>query len=184
MPVAIDIIVQINPALLRALPPQPYLEAGMQTAVELVRDAAERNLSGGKVRPSGRPRRSSKPGYGPLRGSVTTLVVSTPPEGVAGYIRSGVFYGRFLETGAVAHPIEAWHRRRRAAKRPGPGMLAFGPMAGPTFRRKIMHPGIQPRYWMRSAAEQQGPAVVTLFERQIQQWTQAVTKQFQATELV
>ena len=181
MPVAIEVTVQVSPSLTRPLSVHPYLETAMQPAVELVRDAAERNLSGGKVRPSGRPRRSSKPGYGPLRGSVTTKVIGIPGQGVAGYIRSGVFYGRFLETGAVAHPIEAKHRRHRDAKRPGPGMLAFGAVATPTYRRKIQHPGIQPRYWMRSAAEEQESAVLRVFERAAETWAKAQQAQFQAS---
>jgi hypothetical protein len=175
MPIAIDVIVRVSPALQQPLPPQKFLEAGMAEAVELVRAAAERNLSGG----TGPPRRASKPGAGPLRGSVTTKVIGIPGAGVAGFIRSGVFYGRFLETGAAAHPIEATHRRARTAKQPGPGMLAFGDPVSPTFRRTVKHPGIRARYWMRSAAEAQAPAVVARLTRATTQWTTAVHAQFQ-----
>ena len=181
MPAVIEVTVQVSPALSRPLPALPYLEAGMQSAVELVRDAAERNLSGGKVRPSGRARRSSKPGYGPLRGSVTTQIVPVPGAGVIGRVRSGVFYGRFLETGAIAHPMEAKHRRHPDAKKKGPGMLAFGAVGAPTFRRSVKHPGIQPRFWMRSAAEEQSSSVVTVFARQTEAWTKAQQAAFQAS---
>src|SRR5262245_29729440 len=99
MPQAIEILVAVNPALLRPHPMDAYLTAGMDPAVKLVRVAGERNLAGGMVRPTGRPRRRNKPGYGPLAGSLETEVLTPKGAGAAGYIRTRVYYGRFLEKG-------------------------------------------------------------------------------------
>jgi hypothetical protein len=169
MTTRIEIDIVVPPGLTTPVPFDAYAKAGMETAVELVRQAGEANLSGGRVRPSGKPRRSAKPGYGPLAGSLTKEVIAPPGAGSAGYIRTNVFYGRFLEYGTKAHRIT--RRSRRGGRR----MLAFGPAQAPTFRRQVQHPGVRGRFWMRSAAEASTPGVVAAFEREAHRWADAVS---------
>jgi hypothetical protein len=169
MPVTVEVEVRVDPALTAPAPFLPYLKSGMERAVELVRVAGERNVSGSPVRPSGKPRRVNKPGYGPLKGSLTTHVATKgPSDGAAGFVRTGVFYARFLEYGAKPHAIIAKMRGGRQR------MLAFGDAAEPTFRLKVKHPGIRGRHWMRSAAEGETPAIVKTFEDATRTWADAV----------
>lgn len=160
-----EIEVRLPPGLTNPPPLLPYLRAGMETATERVRVAGEaaapRRQALGPIRRKGK-------GYGPLAGSLTRIVfTSGPHDGAVGYVRSDVFYGRFLERGTAAHPIVAKHRRRDGR----PGVLAWLP--GPTFRRRVQAPALRPRWWFRGAAESERPAVEGIFERQAQAWAAA-----------
>jgi hypothetical protein len=165
----IQILVTPDPALMRPAPLDPYLKTAMEAAVARVRAAGEANVSGGIVTPTGRPRKKNAPGYGPLAGSLATVVVASPGKGTVGYVRTETYYGRFLEFGTARHRIAV---RRRAR---GPRALALGPPGGPrVFRHVVDHPGLRPRFWMRRAAVDSEPAILQRFEQETRRWAGAV----------
>ena len=170
MATVVQVEIVVSPTLTTPPPLLPYLKDGMELSVERVRVAGERNVTGGRVRQTGRPRRFNKPGYGPLAGSLTKHVFTAgPTDGASGFVRSNVFYGRFLEFGTQGHDIVARHRRANGR----PGMLRFGPDSAPIFRRKVRAVGLGARHWMQDAAEGERPGVVTEFERAARRWADA-----------
>jgi hypothetical protein len=161
MPARLEVDIVIPPGLTRPAPLLPHLKTAMEASVERVRAAGERALPS-----SGRARRVNKPGYGPLAGSLTTHVVTAgPTDGAAGFVRTPVFYARFLEYGTKAHALTPRRGRR---------VLAFDVPGGVRFRPRAQHPGIRARHWMRTAAEAERPAVERDFEAAARAWTDAV----------
>jgi hypothetical protein len=161
MPVRIEVDIVIPPGLTRPAPLLPHLKTAMEASVERVRAAGE-----GAVQPWSRARRVNKPGYGPLAGSLTTHVVTAgPTDGAAGFVRTPVFYARFLEYGTQAHALAPRRPRR---------VLAFEVPGGVRFRPRAQHPGLRARHWMRTAATSEVPAVQRAFEQAARAWTDAM----------
>jgi hypothetical protein len=165
MAAAITIDVVVPPGILRPAPLEPYLRPAMETAVERVRAAAD-----ARITPSGQPRRKNAPGYGPLKGSLTTAVQPSKYGGSIGFVRTGVFYGRFLEFGTRPHPIPKLTGQPRGGRRP---VLAIPVGGGVIFRPRAQHPGQRPRFWMRGAAEQETSAIVAQFDQAARRWADA-----------
>lgn len=172
MPARIEIDVVVGPAITHPPALLPFLKAGMEAAVERVRAAGESGLPR-----SGLPRKKNAPGYGPLAGSLTTLVVTAgPTDGASGFVRTPVFYAPFLEWGTQPHPIVAKFRARPGERRGAPrrrGALMWGPPSSPTFRLAVQHPGIRGRHWMRGAAEGQRGPIEQAFTEQARRWSAA-----------
>jgi hypothetical protein len=171
MPTAIEVEVTVHPALLRPQPMDEFLRAGSETAARIVRTAGAGAMPG----PSGKVNRIAKPGYGPLAGSLVEKYYFKPNDVMVAYVRTDVFYARFLEYGTRAgYPIPRDTLARRRGERPR-AIMAIPLKGGTTiFRSQATHPGIRPRFWMRSAVEQATPDVVNAFEWQTRRWVAAV----------
>lgn len=160
MPVDVEVVV--DPALKRPTALKPYLRAGMEAAVERVREAGERSIAT-LFRASNRRDRPAKPGYGPLAGSLRTQVAR---NGASGFVGTDVFYGRFLEFGATAHFLAPDRRRARA--------LMFRTPGGVIWRPYAHHPGVRAHHWLRGAANSEQAQVNALFVAATQRWSDAV----------
>ena len=162
-----DFTIQVKTA---GMPTGAMLTVGLAHGMGKVADAivrrATQNLSGRFVRV----------GTGKLRRSLKTSV-SIRGTAVVARVRSGVYYGQILETGAAPHVIEpkSGGTRRRVGRRQGKRVLAFVPGAsgsvntgGATvFAGKVHHPGTRPRPWMRGALQETVPEIGATIEAEI-----------------
>lgn len=163
MTTAIEIHVEVDPALLKPAPMDAYLRRSVEHGAERVRLGAE-----GRIRPSGKVGRLQRAGYGPLGGSLRKHFFAKPSEVSGAYVRTGVFYGRFLEYGTKGHKIAA---RVVAGRRPA---LALDVPGGTIFRRSANPKGIVARHWLASAATAATPGIVADFEDETRRWAEAV----------
>lgn len=82
-----------------------------------------------------------------------SLKIGTRAQGgvVTGYVKTDLFYSRFVETGTGPHTITAHNRK--------------GLAVGGLFFQSVRHPGAKPHAFMRPALDSQAqPAVVAMAE--------------------
>lgn len=164
MPV-IDIEVTVSPGLAEPVDITPYLLDAMGPAAAEVMSSADAALAQFFPKRNEWARRAGKVGYGPLHGSLSIATASAKGAGAVAYVRTFVFYSRFLETGAKRHPIHAKDARALAIRIPEPPGIAFRLSAE-------KHPGVRPRYWMRSATAANVSDVVAIITRAAEQWAE------------
>lgn len=163
---AVEIEVTVSPGLASPVPLGPYLEKAVTRGTENVRVAGEANIST-MFRPRGQwAARYKKPGYGPLHGSLTTLIVAPKSEGAgaAGFVRTTVFYALFLELGAKPHRIVPKARTASAV------LPILQPDGTAHFRPRADHPGIRAQFWMRKAVQRERPGVLLGIAQAAQAW--------------
>jgi hypothetical protein len=161
----IEIEVTVSPGLGQPVDLTPYLEAGMGPAVREVKssaDAALERLFRHRPPIDRAHHRAGRAGYGPLHGSLTTYAFAVQGDGAVGFVRTNVYYARFLERGAKAHPLAASRGHVLPILQAGGG--------GPHFRPRAKHPGVRPRYWMRGAAAENVQDVIGIFTREAERW--------------
>lgn len=149
----ITVSVATAPALEAGLDLGPILRTAMDEAMRIPKEKAQQNLSGRMAR-----RRS-----GTLANSLTTLVVQAGND-IAGFLRTPVFYGRFLETGTVAHPIQGRVVRRRGRNGARRRILKLGP---DVYRRAVHPEGVRSRRWMETAAFEADPLMEAVLSRHV-----------------
>ena len=122
----IEVDVKVSPGLDTPVDITPYLRDAMGPATAEVKQSADAALAQ-FFRPRGNwARRQNKVGYGPLHGSVSVATVSAKGAGAAGFVRTFVFYARFLERGASAHALAAKPGRALAIRHLALAALAIG----------------------------------------------------------
>lgn len=165
------------------VPGRPEVRAAIKAALRHASSAigirAVRNLSG----------RFVKIRTGTLRRGMRFSLKESGQDFVA-TVRNIVFYGTILEGGAAAHAIPGLKGKvaqRRALARAGrvtpgerrPGEAAYlaGERISPTLRfqaggktifaKSVKHPGLRPRPWFASAAEDALPELQRIVEREM-----------------
>lgn len=151
MPVDFRMTIDIPESIRQRLDPAVFQQAvvrGMQRTVLSVLRRAKLNLTGRFLRVQ----------TGRLRSSVTSRVLIAGTE-VVGVIGTNVFYGRIHEEG-VPHP---WTIRAK-----GQGKVLRFTAGGKTiFARRVLHPPLRSRPWLRTSAEESRPEILAAFQLEL-----------------
>lgn len=143
MPLQVKIEVEIPQGLAERVDLRGALQLGMRASVEAIARRARQNVSGRFLRIA----------TGKLRRGIRDRV-EVRGGAVIGIVRGTVFYGHMHERGSRPHEIRP---KRRAAVR-------FQAGGRTVFAARVMHPGLRPRPWFRTAVLESQAEVQSLFE--------------------
>lgn len=143
MPIQVQIQVEIPQALAERVDLRGALRLGMRASVEAIARRARQNVSGRFLRIA----------TGKLRRGIRDRVQIRGGD-VIGVVRGTVFYGHMHEGGSARHEIRPKRR----------GALRFQAGGRTVFAARVMHPGVRPRPWFRTAVTESEQEVQSLFE--------------------